>query len=396
MKMESYFSKNITDALKNDPPGEWMPAMPDDCIRLSSGFPAPNLVPVEGIKNAVVDLLDDEQDLPLHYLGTPKMDQLKSMLQDRMAERGMPVSDKELLVTAGACQAIDFIARVFIDEQTIIAIESPTYMEALEVFQNYTSQFLNVPVDEYGMQTDVLEKMLEDRQQEGLSLPKLLYTIPTFQNPTGTTMTEARRKHVIELAETYDFLILEDDAYGELYFDEQAVPLKALDRAERVLYVGSLSKVVAPGLRIGWVATTRETIQALYWFKKDLDHPFTQAIMATFLEKNDLGKRLEMLRNTYQARRNVLLSALKEQMPDGVSWYVPEGGYFIWIKVSGVDTSLMLDQALDAGVSYVPGKYFFLENQESIEWLRLSFSYASEEDMIEGVRKLSKVVKESL
>ncbi len=394
--MESYFSKNITDALKNDPPGEWMPAMPDDCIRLSSGFPAPNLVPVEGIKNAVVDLLDDEQDLPLHYLGTPKMDQLKSMLQDRMAERGMPVSDKELLVTAGACQAIDFIARVFIDEQTIIAIESPTYMEALEVFQNYTSQFLNVPVDEYGMQTDVLEKMLEDRQQEGLSLPKLLYTIPTFQNPTGTTMTEARRKHVIELAETYDFLILEDDAYGELYFDEQAVPLKALDRAERVLYVGSLSKVVAPGLRIGWVATTRETIQALYWFKKDLDHPFTQAIMATFLEKNDLGKRLEMLRNTYQARRNVLLSALKEQMPDGVSWYVPEGGYFIWIKVSGVDTSLMLDQALDAGVSYVPGKYFFLENQESIEWLRLSFSYASEEDMIEGVRKLSKVVKESL
>nr|WP_275980276.1 PLP-dependent aminotransferase family protein [Halalkalibacter alkaliphilus] len=393
VKIESFFSESIKAALKNDPPGEWMPSLPDDCIRLSSGYPAPHLVPVLQLEEAVVSLLKEEQDLPLHYLGSPKMAKLTEQIKERSVERGMRLSEGELLITSGACQAIDLIARILIDDQTLVAIESPTYMEALEVFQNYTEHFISIPVDEYGLQTEQLEKVLGERKRKGLSLPRFLYTIPTFQNPTGTTMTKERRKHVLELASKYNFLILEDDAYGELYFDEHSMPLKAMDKESRVLYVGSLSKVVAPGMRIGWVAAAPEFINAIAWFKKDLDHPFAQATMASYLDRIDLKDRLNMLRDTYQEKCNVLLSALKQYLPKSVSWYVPNGGYFVWVKIAGVDTSQLLDHALKEGVSYVPGKYFFLDQQEGTEYLRLSFSFADESEIVEGIQKLGKVIE---
>ncbi|WP_175631971.1 aminotransferase-like domain-containing protein [Virgibacillus siamensis] len=391
MKMEAYLSRNIKDALQKDPPGEWMFELPDACIRLNSGFPAPDLVPADKLKEAVTHLIDEEGDLPLHYVGSPRFAGLKDSIQQRLAERG--IQDGEVLITSGACQGIDLIARVFIDDQTLVAVESPTYMEALEVFQNYTGQFMSIPVDEHGLQTDRFEEVLAKRKKDGLPMPRVLYTIPTFQNPTGTTMTIERRKHVLELAEKYDFLIIEDDAYGELYFREQSVPLKAIDHHERVLYVGSLSKVVAPGMRIGWVNAPAEVTTALAWFKKDLDHPFVQATMASFLEKNDMEKRLHMLRATYQEKRNAMTSALKENMPSSVSWHIPEGGYFVWVEVKGADTSKLLPYAMDEGVAYVPGQYFFLNQADGKAFLRLSFSYASRDEIVDGVRKLGKAMR---
>ncbi|WP_368502955.1 PLP-dependent aminotransferase family protein [Alkalihalophilus sp. As8PL] len=393
MNVESFLSKNIKEALKNDPPGEWMPTLPEKCIRLSSGYPDPFLVPTEQIKESVVSLIDMEKDLPLHYLGSPKIDKLKVHIQQMLTERDMGVQEDELLITSGASQAIDLIARILIDENCVVALESPTYMEALEIFQNYTSHFMSIPVDQHGLQTEKLEEMLNDRKEQGLPLPRLLYTIPTFQNPTGTTMSKERRKHVMELANQYNFLIVEDDAYGELYFDQPSIPLKALDYEDRVLHVGSLSKVVAPGMRIGWVSASAKLITAMNWFKKDLDHPFSQATMATYLDKTDLSKRLNTLRTTYEAKCGVLLTALEQHLPDSVSWYVPKGGYFVWVNVAGVDTSTLLTQALNEGVSYVPGKYFYLQEQEAISHLRLSFSYASKEEIVEGVRKLANVIE---
>jgi len=393
MNVGSFFSENIKAALKNDPPGEWMPTLPDKCIRLSSGYPAPALVPVDQLKRAVVSLLEEEQDLPLHYLGSPKKAKLKGQIQERLLERGIRISEEELLITSGACQAIDLIARILIDDQTIVAVESPTYMEALEIFQNYTKHFISIPVDEHGLQTEVLEEVLKERKRKGLPLPCFLYTIPTFQNPTGTTMSAERRKHVIKLATKFDFLILEDDAYGELYFNKPSNPLKALDRDGRVFHVGSLSKVVAPGMRIGWVAASTEFITALAWFKKDLDQPFAQAAMASFLENIDMEKQIMVLRDTYQAKCDVLISALEQYLPKSVSWYVPEGGYFVWVKIAGVDTSQLLTQALSEGVSFVPGEFFFLNPLDGKEFLRLSFSYADQKEIVKGIQKLGKVIK---
>lgn len=393
VNVDSFFSKHSKEALQNDPPGEWMPKIPDGCIRLSSGYPAPHLVPDEEIKAAVASLLEEEKDLPLHYLGSPKKKKLDNLIQERLSVRGIQVSEKELLITSGACQAIDLIARILIDDQTLVAIEAPTYMEAIEIFQNYTHHFISIPVDEYGLQTDLLENLLEERKRKGLSLPRFLYTIPTFQNPTGTTMTEKRRKHVLELAVKYNFLILEDDAYGELYFNKHSIPLKAMDPDGRVLHVGSLSKVVAPGMRIGWTVAAPEFISAMAWFKKDLGHPFAQATMAAYLERTDMKERLETLRATYQAKCSVLLSALEEYVPKSVSWYIPEGGYFVWLKVAA-DTSALLAQASQEGVSFIPGKYFFLNQEEGTGFLRLSFSYADEKNIVEGIKILGKVLRE--
>ncbi|GAA0338213.1 PLP-dependent aminotransferase family protein [Bacillus carboniphilus] len=396
MRVESFFSKTTRTALKNEPPGEWIAELPDDCIRLSSGYPAPELVPDELLKEAVIRLFEEERDLPLHYMGSPRVPKLREQIQERLACRGVYVLGEELLITSGACQAIDLIARTFIDAESVVALESPTYMEALEIFQNYTKDFMSIPVDEQGLETNLFEEALVDRKQKGLPLPKLLYVIPSFQNPTGTSLSLERRRHVLELASQYNFLIVEDDAYGELGFNEAPTSLKALDKEDRVLHVGSLSKVIAPGMRIGWVAGVSKWIKALAWFKKDLDHPFAQAVMASFLENTDYEKRLKSLRESYQSKCSALTSAIEEHFPEAVSWYVPEGGYFTWVKVPGVDTAKLLEKALIKGVSFVPGKYFFLNQADGMEYLRLSFSYANEEEIVEGIRKLGRVIKSEL
>lgn len=392
VNVESFFSENIKAALKNDPPGAWMSDLPDGCIRLSSGYPDPALVPAEELKVAVAGLLDEEQDLPLHYIGSPRIVRLKQQLQKRLEDRGIRVLEEQLLITSGACQGIDLIARILLDDKAVVAVESPTYMEALEIFQNYTKQIISIPIDENGLQTYLLKEMLDERKRKGLTLPRFLYTIPTFQNPTGTTMTTERRKHLLELSIEFDFLILEDDAYGELAFDETPLPIKSFDTRGRVLHVGSLSKVVAPGMRIGWIAGESEFIKALEWFKKDLDHPFAQSTMAVYLENTDFEKRIDLLKNVYRAKCTALIHSLEQFLPESVSWYVPDGGYFVWVRIPGMDTSQLLSQALTEGVSYVPGKYFCLDEKDGTEFLRLSFSYANEEEIIEGTRRLGQLI----
>lgn len=392
VKVGSYFSENSKAAFKNDPPGAWMPNLPDGCIRLSSGYPDPALIPAEEIKAAVARLLDEEHDLPLHYLGSPRVTRLKQQIQRRLAERGVFVVEEQLLITSGACQAIDLIARILLDDQAVVAVESPTYMEALEIFQNYTKQIISIPIDEQGIRTDRLKEMLVERKRSGLTLPRFLYTIPTYQNPTGTTTSTKRRKHLLELSSEFDFLILEDDAYGELSFDKNPPPIKSFDECGRVLHVGSLSKVVAPGMRIGWIAGDSEFIKASEWFKKDLDHPFSQSTMAVYLENTNFEKRLHLLKDVYRAKCAVLLRAMEQFLPDPVSWYVPAGGYFVWVRIPGVDTSELLPQALAEGVSYVPGKYFFVNQSDGTEFLRLSFSYANEKEIIDGIQRLGRVI----
>ena len=396
VKIDSFISDNVNAALKNNPPGEWMPKLPEECIRLSSGYPDPSLVPSHQIKDAVSKLIEEEQDLPLHYLGSPRIDVLKKQIQKRLAERGIKVQEEELLITSGACQALDLIARVLVDEKSVVAVEAPTYMEALEIFQNYTTEIINIPIDENGLQTIVLEEVLKDRKQKKLPLPRILYTIPTAQNPTGTTMGLERRNHLLELAEEYDFLILEDDAYGELTFGESPPPLKSMDTEGRVVHVGSLSKVVAPGMRVGWIAGKQAFIAAFAWFKKDLDHPFAQASMASFLEDVDFEGRLKRLKEVYMEKSVILIKSLESYFPACVTWYMPSGGYFVWVHIPGIDTSDLLELSLDKGVSFIPGKYFFLNSQDGTEFLRLSFCYEGESGIIEGVQRLGQLISDYL
>jgi len=389
-----FFPPAVQKALDYEPPGAWMPPLAPGVIRLNAGYPFPESVPIQGLVQAARDLTAAEGDLPFQYWGSPSMARLAHLLAERSAARGIQVPEDGLLVTAGAAQAVDLAARALLGPEDLVAVEAPTYMEALEMFRNYTDHIVGYPVDQDGLQVEALAEDLARRQREGLPLPKLLYTIASFQNPTGATLAPARRRRLLELAEAFDFLILEDDAYGELSFGAPPVPLKAMDGTGRVIYLGSLSKIVAPGIRIGWVVAAPELVAAMQLFKKDLDHPLGWGIAAQYLAGVDLEARVAGLRKAYRDRRDLMLESLRREMPDGVSWTEPGGGFFIWIRVPGVDTVKLLPRALAAGVAYVPGKYFYFgETGQGRDCLRLSFSYLPPEELQRGVALLASVLR---
>lgn len=393
MDYSRFFPDVVTKALKHEPPGAWMPKIPAGCIRLSAGYPSPSLVPWTQIGEMAQQLLNDEHDLPLQYTGSRGMDSLRTHVQQRLLQRDIHVSEHTLLVTSGAAQAIDLIARTLLDQATTMVVEGPTYMEALEIFRNYTDQIFDVPVDSDGLRTDALEEWLQQRTQAELSMPRFVYTIPSFHNPTGVTLSFERRRRLLELAEQFNFLIVEDDAYGELFFDEAPVPLKSMDETGRVIHVGSLSKVVAPGLRIGWVVGPEPLVTTFGWFKKDLDHPFAEATTATYLNGIHLVDRLSVLRTAYRDRRDLMISTLERCMPEAVTWKEPNGGFFVWLHVPAVDTAKLLPKALEAGVSYVPGRHFFCQPHDGLEYLRLSYSYLEAELLVQGVERLAELLR---
>lgn len=392
MDYTRFFPPEVRAALSYEPPGAWMPPLPPGCIRLSAGYPFPESVPTAELVQAVTTLVAEEGDLPFRYLGSPSMDALSGQLRARSAARGMDLAPDEILITAGACDAMNLVARALLASDSVVAVEAPSYMEALEVFRNYTPYIVGYPVDGEGLQVEALEADLAGRREAGEPLPRLVYTIAAFQNPTGVSLSLPRRQRLLSLAEEYDFLILEDDAYGELAFDEALPALKALDRSGRVIHLGSLSKVIAPGLRIGWAAGPAPIITAMGCFKKDLDYSFTWSVVSRYLSGIDLGGRVSSLQRSYRERRDVLLEAMRRYLPGDVTWVEPGGGYFVWVHVPGADTAALMPKALAAGVAYVPGKYFFFASDAGKEYLRLSFSHLAPEEMVEGVARLGRVL----
>lgn len=319
------------------------------------------------------------------------MGRLPGLLASRSAQRGMLVGDGELMVTLGGAQVLDLAAHALLGPDDLVAVEAPTYMEALETFRNYTPHIVSYRVDDGGLDVDALAADLAGRRAANRPVPKLLYTIASFHNPTGTTLSLERRRKLLTLAEEYDFLILEDDAYGELAFGEVPVPLKALDTAGRVIYAGSLSKVIAPGFRLGWVHAAKPLVDAMFLFKKDLEAPFAHAVATTYLGSIDFGARVAHLRNAYRERRDLMLEGLRRYMPPAATWTVPQGGYFVWVRIPGVDTGALQEAALEEGVAYVPGQYFYFSPGEGRDYLRLSFSYIPAEKMERGLAILGRL-----
>lgn len=393
MDATRFFTLSTARARENDPPGQWIPNVPTDCIRLQAGYPSPDFVPWKQLAQASIHLLEKERDKPLQYLGSPMAKQLKNWVLQRLENRDMEVTDDELLITAGSAQAIDLTARAFLDDSSCVFLESPTYMESLETFQNYTQDIVSVPVDEFGMRTEDLSVLLASRKERSQPMPKFLYTIPTNQNPTGTTMPLERRKHLLRLAKQYDFLILEDDAYGELSFFDGPPTIKALDTDGRVLYLGSLSKVIAPGLRIGWIAADKDVISTMFMLKKDLTHPFGEAIVAQYLSETDWSLHIASRVEQYKRRSEAMLKALKSAMPEQVTWYQPTGGYFVWLRVPGIRTDELLARALENGVAFIAGRHFYLDPTDGDSYLRLSFSYSDLTEIPVAVERLAETIR---
>jgi 2-aminoadipate transaminase len=374
--------------------GDWRSIANADAVALSFGFPDPDLFAKEDFLASTEQIVVDAGDDELQYGGGEYSDELESFLRDQETERGIDFETNDLLVTNGATHAIDSTCRAFLQPGDTILVEQPTFMGALGVFWNFGVNIVGVPVDENGMDVDALAEILQSRTEAGLDSPKLLYTIPDFHNPTGTTLSRERRERVLDIAEAHDFAILEDGAYSDLHFDTEAPPpLATLDDDGRVVRVGTFSKTIAPGIRTGWLTAPSRVREAIRSVAAGGTNTFTRAAVGHYCSSGQLDTAIPELQTTYADRCAHMLDALETEMPADVTWTEPDGGFFVWVEVPDtVDTSEMLSDAAEAGVTYLPGSMFYPdEGGESS--LRLSFTFVKPPAITEGIQTLADCIR---
>jgi 2-aminoadipate transaminase len=369
-------------------------------ISLSGGSYDPSSFSIAEIKALLQEAPDAAWREILQYGSNKGYWRLREALSKFMAQREMKAnSEKEILVTTGSQQALDLIARVFIDEDDIIGVGYPTYLEALSIFNQFSPQFLSIPVDENSLDLDFLEECLRSLETQGKQM-KLLYTVPSFENPTGAVMPQANRKRLLKMAEEHDFLIVEDNPYGYIAFEEAPpTPIKAFDEANKVIYLSTFSKMVSPGLRIGWVAADEEIIGKLSLAKSSVDlcsGGLSQYVASELLNRGVVEKQIQRITNVYRAKRDLMLETMEVSFPREAKWNKPRGGLFLWVTLpEGVDASKMVFEAVDRGVAYIPGSEFFTDPSKT-NYMRLNYSFPSQEDIIEGIQILGKLLKEKI
>lgn len=366
-------------------------------ISFAGGMPDPALFPVEEIKQITADVLSHNAKEALQYETTEGYDRLREKLFSFMKSEGMQISSKEeVMLTTGSQQALDLFGRTFIDAGDGIILEEPTYLAALSAFRPLSPEMILAPMDEDGLNPDTLKKKL--RTRKGGKKIKFLYTIPTCQNPTGLTMTTERRKEVVTLAEEYDFLIIEDDPYSYLTDSINPPFIRALN-GDRTIYTSTFSKILAPGLRLGWVAAPPELLQKMAVLKQSLDlctSTLSQHIAYEFMERGYLKNYIEKLKPVYKAKREAMYNALEAHFPKEAKWTKPNGGMFFWVTLPEmIDTKEMLVRAVQKDVAYVPGSPFFPSGGGK-NTMRLNYSYPTMEQIEEGIKKLGTVIKETL
>jgi 2-aminoadipate transaminase len=313
-----------------------------------------------------------------------------------MAEEGLEAEPEHILITTGSQQALDLLGRIFIDPGDTIVMEGPTYVGALTAFRPNGPKIMTIPLDEMGMRMDLLEKELA---RTDAPAPKFVYVVPNFQNPAGVTMHKSRREKLIELAGKYDLLIIEDNPYGLLRFEGKPMePLACRDR-RRVIYLGTLSKIVSPGIRVGWVLAPAPVIEKLAILKGSADlcsSNLSQMFAEAYLGKDIWGENLEKQKAIYRSRRDAMLKSLEKHFPREASWTHPEGGLFIWVTLPEyLDTAKMLPLAIEQKVAYVPGTAFYPDDSGA-NHMRLNFSFPPEEQIIQGIKRLGKVIRKEM
>ncbi|GAA0928330.1 aminotransferase-like domain-containing protein [Virgisporangium aurantiacum] len=364
-----------------------------EVISFAGGLPAPELFDLDGLRAAFDRVLSGPHARRhLQYAPTEGNPDLRALVAARMSARGLPTEARDLLVTTGSQQALTLIAAALLDPGAVVAVEQPTYLAALQCFQLAGARIVPVPSDDDGVDPAALAKVLAAER------PQLLYLVPTFANPTGRTLTTDRRAAVAALAAEHGTWVVEDDPYGELRYRGAAVPALAAEpaAADRVLHLGSFSKVAAPGLRLGWVRTPASLRNALTVAKQAADlHTSTidQAAAAAYLADTDLDAHIRRLRDAYRERRDAMIAAMPATAPDGSTWTDPDGGMFTWLRLpAGSNATGLLPAALDADVAFVPGAAFYAATPDPAT-LRLSFTTHTPTEITEGMRRLASVIR---
>jgi 2-aminoadipate transaminase len=369
-------------------------------ISFSGGFPAPSTFPVEELKEIIAGVMDTEAASALQYGPTEGDTLLRTMMTERYKKAGMDISLDNLIITTASQQALDLIAKIFIDRGDTVIVGLPSYLGGLSAFNSYGADMIGIPMDDEGENPEIMETKIKEAIARGKK-PKFIYVIPDFQNPAGMTMSEKRRKEIIGIAHKYDILILEDSPYRELRYEgEDQKTIYELDGTGQVILLGTFSKIFCPGFRIGWVVGHPDVLDKIVVAKQSTDlctPPFTQRIAGRYIEKGLLEKKIQEIITMYRSKQKVMLDSLQEFMPEEFTWIKPKGGLFLMAYgPEGIDTNeLLLDCIKEANVAYVAGTSFFCDGGGK-NTMRLNFSYESEEKNREGCKRLGDFYKKVL
>ena len=365
-----------------------------EIISFFAGFPDRDSLPAASVIEATRTALEAEGEWALQYghgLGNRNLAEI--LLNRLRGDFGIEASSDQILITAGASQAIGLAIETLVDWGDTIITEAPTWMGAVRMFSNAGAKAVSIPLDDQGTDVEALEATLARLKAEGTT-PKFIYTIPNFQNPSGVCTSLERRKRIVELAHEYGTFIFEDDAYAALrYGGDPIPPIFTLDDKGTTLYFSTLSKTLGAGMRLGWVVAHPSLISRMAVLKADgSTNVFGTYVAAQWIPEH-LDRHIDELRAIYKRRRDIMLAELEEHFPDGATWTRPEGGFFIWVTLpEGIDTTSMATQARERGVEYLPGRTCFVDDQGD-NTLRLSFSFARDEEIREGIRILGEIIE---
>jgi 2-aminoadipate transaminase len=370
-----------------------------DIISLAGGLPDTSSFPAESFAAIMGTVALESTARSLQYGPTEGLTALKRCIAEVMAEEGTIVDPDDVLVTTGGQQVIDLVCKTLVDPGDVIIAEGPTYPGAVPTFCSYQAEVIQIGLDEDGMRIDELEATLDRLDAEGRR-PKFIYTVPTFQNPAGTTMSLPRRRRLVEVARERELLILEDNPYGLMRYEGEPLPtLYALEGGDFVIYLGTFSKILSPGVRLGWSVGPRPVLEKMNIGKQAADlcsSSLTQYFVAAYFASGRWQDYVHSLREIYRRRRDVMLDALAECLGPESRWTHPQGGIFIWVTLPEyIDTTDLLARALDEHVAFVPGRAAFLDGRGASS-MRLNFSGVGEADIREGIRRIGEVVREQV
>jgi len=370
-----------------------------DIISFAGGLPDPQTFPVKELADISAQVLREKGATALQYGPTEGEPALREALANWLTKERLDLRAENILVTSGSQQALDLLAQVLIDPGDPVIVELPSYIGALQAFAAHRARMIGVPQDDEGIRPDLLEKTLE-RLSRRKRRPKFIYIVPDFQNPSGVTLTLARRQELLALASRFEVPLVEDSPYRVLRFSGEPMPaIYSLDPQRHVLALGTFSKIFCPGMRLGWLLTPEAWMERFIIAKQGMDlcsPSFTQFIAVEYMRRGLLDREVENIRSLYSRKLGVMLAALEKEMPRGVTWTRPEGGLFLWMKLPRrMNATALFSKAIERKVAYVIGSAFFC-NGKGHHTMRLNFSYPSEEQIVEGIQRLAQVIRENL
>ncbi len=370
-----------------------------EVISLAGGLPDTSTFPPDTFAAVAQRIASESCAKALQYGPTEGLDETKACIAEVMAAEGMRVDHEDMLVTTGGQQVLDLVTKTLIDPGDVVVAEGPTYPGAVPVFSSYQAEVVQIDMDGDGMRVDLLEETLDRLERDGRR-PKFIYTVPSFQNPAGVTMSQPRRHRLVEIAHARELLVLEDNPYGLLRYEgDPPPPLLSLDGGVYVMYLGTFSKILSPGIRLGWVVAPPPVLEKINLGKQATDlctSTLSQLMVQAYFAEGNWRDYVESLTEIYRARRDTMLDALADHFPPQAEWTRPSGGLFIWATLPDfIDTTDLLARALQQNVAFVPGEAAFLDGRGRSS-MRLNFSGSDEDAIREGIRRIGEVVTEQV